>query len=125
MSSATTKRPTAESTATIQAQQQAICMELPLPLRLIFEEQCDGIVANNYVNSDDEEEMTAPLSTSSRLFKRRVLRLQNGCTLPRIERAGGSEPFSRELLELRSSLSEVSLHSNRYNPNIEELVNQY
>lgn len=113
------------STSHLQPQFMSLLNEAesPLPLEPILEQQEDGIEANNHL--DDDEVIMAPLSTSSRLFGRRVLRLQNRCTLPRVERADGSRPSSRELIELPSSPPAASVQSGGYVPDLEEVVSRY
>lgn len=102
-------------------------IESPLPLSPSSEQQQGRIVANNYL--DDGEGTTllaAPrLSVNLGLFGTRIPRLKNRCILPRIERADGSTPISRELLELPSSPPTASVRSEYSDPEIEDILSRY
>ena len=95
----------------------------PLPLSPLLEQQEGNIAANN--RPTDDEVVMAPLSTNSQSFGRRDLRLQNRCILPRVERADGSAPFSRELLELPFSPPTTWALPGHYEPDIDEVVSRY
>jgi hypothetical protein len=129
MDSTTTTREMSTSKHSSKTDPQPQCVSpfndvrSPLPLRPLLEHHENGIAANNRLT--DGEVVMRPLSTDSRLFGGRVLRFQNRYTLPRVEWADGSTPFSRELLELPPSPLTIRAQPDHHEPNIEELVTRY